>query len=377
MSLWNNPPYYLTAYGLAVKHGYTGTEEKWLESLKGEPGSDLKIERSFETYGEMIAYYTSTKPDGFVMVGSTEDYLLYYWDAAEEEWWSISLQGPQGEQGEIGPAPVPVNETYAFAVSNNGTTPPTSGWVSVIVDIDSVKGKYVWTRTTTHWDDGQETNSYGCAYNGADATGTVISVNGRDGVVNLMAQHIPADDEETIQTHLDADEAAISALETIAGSGILNTLATDLTGAVNELKANEETEIAPEYDATSTYNVGDYCIHNGTLYRCTQTAAAEAWTSAHWEAVTASDELKSLKSNLTQNKPLHLTKTLTAGTGNQSFTVSGITSTMYLVNAVFGTPDKVLSNITWTTAANTITFNGTIGTGGTTVTFDLIEGRTS
>lgn len=84
-----------------------------------------------------------------------------------------------------------------------------------------------------------------------------------------------------------------------------------------------------------------------------------------------------LKSNLTQNKPLHLTKTLTAGTGNQSFTVSGITSTMYLINAVFGTPANVLSNITWTTAANTITFNGTIGTGGTTVTFDLIEGRTS
>lgn len=29
---------YLTAYGLAVKHGYRGTEEEWLESLEGEPG---------------------------------------------------------------------------------------------------------------------------------------------------------------------------------------------------------------------------------------------------------------------------------------------------------------------------------------------------
>ena len=27
--------YYLTAYGIAVKHGFTGTEEEWLESLKG------------------------------------------------------------------------------------------------------------------------------------------------------------------------------------------------------------------------------------------------------------------------------------------------------------------------------------------------------
>lgn len=29
---------YLTAYGLAVKHGYSGTEEEWLQSLEGQPG---------------------------------------------------------------------------------------------------------------------------------------------------------------------------------------------------------------------------------------------------------------------------------------------------------------------------------------------------
>ena len=30
--------YYLTAYGIAVKHGFPGTETEWLESLKGTPG---------------------------------------------------------------------------------------------------------------------------------------------------------------------------------------------------------------------------------------------------------------------------------------------------------------------------------------------------
>ena len=30
---------YLTAYGLAVKHGYSGTEEEWLRSLEGRPGA--------------------------------------------------------------------------------------------------------------------------------------------------------------------------------------------------------------------------------------------------------------------------------------------------------------------------------------------------
>ena len=34
---------YLTAYGLAVKHGYQGTEEQWLESLIGPPGEAARM----------------------------------------------------------------------------------------------------------------------------------------------------------------------------------------------------------------------------------------------------------------------------------------------------------------------------------------------
>ena len=34
----SKPFWYLSAYALAVKHGYTGTEEEWLDSLKGETG---------------------------------------------------------------------------------------------------------------------------------------------------------------------------------------------------------------------------------------------------------------------------------------------------------------------------------------------------
>lgn len=39
MPSFNNPPYYLTAYGLAVKHGYRGTEEQWLADLKHPVGA--------------------------------------------------------------------------------------------------------------------------------------------------------------------------------------------------------------------------------------------------------------------------------------------------------------------------------------------------
>lgn len=35
--------YYLTAYGIAVKHGFRGTEEEWLSSLKGKPGAAAEL----------------------------------------------------------------------------------------------------------------------------------------------------------------------------------------------------------------------------------------------------------------------------------------------------------------------------------------------
>ena len=35
--------YYITAYGIAVKHGFQGTEEEWLESLAGVPGKSVEM----------------------------------------------------------------------------------------------------------------------------------------------------------------------------------------------------------------------------------------------------------------------------------------------------------------------------------------------
>ena len=37
---YNYPPYYLSAYGLARKHGFLGSEEEWLKSLAGPKGDE-------------------------------------------------------------------------------------------------------------------------------------------------------------------------------------------------------------------------------------------------------------------------------------------------------------------------------------------------
>ena len=99
---WNNPPYYLTAYGLAVKHGFVGSEQQWLRSLRGDPGTGLEIIDSFDTYEDLLERYPGTVgiPEGFMKVGTTEDYLLYYWDSEDLEWYSIKIIGPDGADGE-------------------------------------------------------------------------------------------------------------------------------------------------------------------------------------------------------------------------------------------------------------------------------------
>lgn len=48
--------------------------------------------------------------------------------------------------------------------------------------------------------------------------------------------------------------------------------------------------LAPEYDATATYAVGDVVMHDGALYQCTTAiATAEAWDATHWAQVKVDD----------------------------------------------------------------------------------------
>ena len=54
---------------------------------------------------------------------------------------------------------------------------------------------------------------------------------------------------------------------------------------------------AANYDSTKTYAVGDYCTYLGVLYICVVAITTpEAWTSAHWEAVTVDDSIKKIPS---------------------------------------------------------------------------------
>ena len=64
-----------------------------------------------------------------------------------------------------------------------------------------------------------------------------------------------------------------------------------------------QASIAEVYDATTTYAIGDYCLHDGQLYECTtEITTPEAWTAAHWTATTVGTELNEINDDVTDLK---------------------------------------------------------------------------
>lgn len=66
----------------------------------------------------------------------------------------------------------------------------------------------------------------------------------------------------------------------------------------NEDRALDEERIAtntknfaPNFSATSSYAVGEYCTYQGVLYRCTVQHTASAWNSSHFTATNVGDSI--------------------------------------------------------------------------------------
>lgn len=93
--------YYISAYALAVKCGFNGTEEEWLETLKGqqgETGSGIELMGVYETYEAL----TAAVPEGELGDVYAVEQHLYVWQDGK---WSDagSFQGPKGDKGDMGP----------------------------------------------------------------------------------------------------------------------------------------------------------------------------------------------------------------------------------------------------------------------------------
>ena len=106
MGLYENPPYYISAYGLAVKRGFTGTLDEWLASLvgpTGPQGAGLVFDGTYPTLEALQQAHPTGQPGDCYKVGTDEEYVAYFWDPENQTWEPLQVMGPTGPQGEIGP----------------------------------------------------------------------------------------------------------------------------------------------------------------------------------------------------------------------------------------------------------------------------------
>lgn len=87
--------------------------------------------------------------------------------------------GTDGKNGEDGKTPTVVSTTYQYAITATSAKPADSEWKSVMPDPSKYEGQFFWTKTTTTWSTGDKTDTFSCAYIGADgANGTSVTIKG-------------------------------------------------------------------------------------------------------------------------------------------------------------------------------------------------------
>ena len=132
-----------------------------------------------------------------------------------------------------------------------------------------------------------------------------------------------------------------------------NTAAT----AANTAAANVGGNLAANYSTSAAYAVGDYCIKDGTLYRCTTAiTSGENWNSAHWTAAKIGPDVSALKSAILLQE-----ETIPDTTQTISFDSSGNVSSIVHKD---GSNNTIRSDA-FTFGTNTITEVRTLYTGET------------
>lgn len=70
----------------------------------------------------------------------------------------------------------------------------------------------------------------------------------------------------------------------------------ELEDALEAFRSSTDVYLAPDYDDTATYSIGDSCIYEGRLYRCVEDIpTAEPWTAEHWEPVVLSNKVAQMR----------------------------------------------------------------------------------
>ncbi len=235
-----------------------------------------------------------------------ENGYWYVWDTENEEWSNTGIAA-QGEDGYSPSASVSkVGHTATISITDeNGTT----------------------TAEIEDGTDGEDgfSPSASVSKSGHTATVTVTDKNGTTSVeIEDGEDGEPGVTPDFSIGTVTTGQAGSQASATLTGTPeepVLNlTIPKGDKGDPGNPGTSGNAEIAHAYDATATYDVGDYVLYNDHLYRCTTAiTTAEAWTAGHWTQIVLGDDVSDLNDALN----LKMDEPSTAGTSGQVLTSDG------------------------------------------------------
>lgn len=241
-----------TYYDFVVTNGEKGDQGDntytYIKYSADSPSQDSDMHDTPDNWMGIYCGVSSTAPTS---------YQSYRW---------FEIKGAKGDTGDS----VTVSGTAVdYAVGDDGTNIPSSGWQSTIPTVP--QGKYLWSRTVVSYTDGTQTTSittYSASRNGVDGSGSVNSVNN----ISPDANHnvtLPMDNMPTVNSG-----------NFVKSSGV---------ALVN---SRHENSVAYPYDPEMTYDIGAYCIHENVLYQCIYPIEmGEAWDATHWASAVISEDL--------------------------------------------------------------------------------------
>lgn len=109
----SRPFWYLSAYGIAVRHGYQGSVDEWLAELvgppgpKGEDGSGVEILGTYDDLEALEAAVQSPQQGDMYNVGTEAPFQIYMWDATSGGGSWVHQGQIQGPKGDTGPQGIP------------------------------------------------------------------------------------------------------------------------------------------------------------------------------------------------------------------------------------------------------------------------------
>lgn len=109
----SRPFWYLSAYGIAVRHGYQGSVDEWLAELvgpqgpAGQDGSGVEIRGTYADLEALEEAISNPNQGDMYNVGTAAPYQIYMWDETTPPGGWVNQGQLQGPKGDTGPQGIP------------------------------------------------------------------------------------------------------------------------------------------------------------------------------------------------------------------------------------------------------------------------------